>query len=89
MSENRDSEIAASGGTDPRDMDPDEFFTRLGLSDMDNNERLEFVRNLNAWSRHYLPGPNKWWLMAMLQANIWRKRIEEHVDHLITQALGQ
>lgn len=93
MSEKPDSEFAASGGTtplvDPRDMTPDELFATLGLSDMDDSERLEFVRYMNAWSRHYLPGPNKWWMQALLQANIWKRSITNHIDSLITQALGQ
>ncbi|MDO3312383.1 Uncharacterised protein [Mycobacteroides abscessus subsp. abscessus] len=92
MSEKSDSEIAASGGTtplDPRDMDPDQLFALLGLSDMDNLERLEFVRYMNAWSRQYLPGPNTWWIQALLQANLWKRTITNHIDSLITQALGQ
>ncbi|WJR32436.1 hypothetical protein P3F83_18165 [Mycobacteroides immunogenum] len=75
--------------SDPSEMDTDELFALLGLSDMDDRERLEFVRYMNAWSRHHLPGPNKWWIQALLQANLWRQRITEHVDSLITQALGQ
>lgn len=92
MSEKSEFEIAACGGTtslDPRDMDPDQLFALLGLSDMDNPERLEFVRYMNAWSRHHLPGPNTWWIKAHLHANLWRRRITKHVDQLITQALGQ
>ncbi|AMT72114.1 hypothetical protein [Mycobacteroides immunogenum] len=87
-----DSEFAACGGTtplDPRDMDPDQLFALLGLSDMDNPERLEFVRYMNAWSRHYLPGTNRWWMQALLHANLWKRSITNHVDSLITQALSQ
>lgn len=86
------SEFAASGGTtprDPRDMDPDEFFALLGLSDMDNHERLEFVRYMNAWSRHHLVGPNRWWQHATIYAALWKRTIADHIDQLITDALGQ
>lgn len=92
MSEKPDSEIAACGGTtplDPRDMDPDGLFATLGLSDMDDRERLEFVHYMNAWSRHHLPGPNHWWRHALIYANLWKRTITAHVDQLITQALGQ
>ncbi|BAX98871.1 hypothetical protein MSTE_03571 [Mycobacteroides stephanolepidis] len=92
MSDKPDPEIAACGGTtplDPSDMTPDELFATLGLSDMDHRERLEFMQSLNAWSRHYIPGPNRWWIHALLQANLWKRTITNHIDWLITDALGQ
>ncbi|SID19865.1 hypothetical protein [Mycobacteroides abscessus] len=92
MSEKPDSEIAACGGTtplDPSDMTPDELFATLGLSDMDDRERLEFVHYMNAWSRHHLPGPNHWLRHALIYANLWKCTIANHIDRLITEALGQ
>lgn len=70
-------------------MHPDELFHLLGLDDMDNNERLEFIGYMAAWSRLVIPGPNRWWLKAILTANIWRRAHETHVDYLIDEALGQ
>lgn len=88
-----ESQFAACGGNqplpDPRDMDPDELFALLGLSDMDDRERLEFIQSLNAWSATTYPAPDRWWIYALLQANLWKRTIANHVDQLITQALGK
>lgn len=74
---------------DINDMSPDELFATLGLEDMDDCERLEFIRYVRAWARAAIPGPNRLWLHMLVQAELWRRHMAERVDHLITQAIGQ
>lgn len=69
-------------------MTPDELFEVLNLTDMDDRERCEFLDGMSAWSRQVIPGPNAWWLQAILTANIWRRAHQLHVDQLIADALG-
>lgn len=57
-----------------------EFFDTLHASDMPPADRLEFLAFMRAWSRTTWPGPNTWWMRAVLYVAQWRasqKRIAE------------
>ena len=73
---------------DLQTMTPDELFHLLGLDDMNDGERLGFLAHMNAWSKTVIPGPNHWWIHAVITAHGWRLVHQQHVDNLIADALG-
>ncbi|QGJ93772.1 hypothetical protein SEA_HANNACONDA_131 [Mycobacterium phage Hannaconda] len=58
---------------DVKEMTPDELFAHLGVPDMPDEDRVDLLAHMHAWSRTVLPGPNQWWLKALLLAAAWRK----------------
>lgn len=61
---------------DPATMTEAELFATLKASDMTHADRVEFLSFMRAWSRSVLPGPNLWWIRAVLYVAQWRRRAE-------------
>ncbi len=61
---------------DPATMTEAELFATLKASDMPHADRVEFLSFMRAWSWSVLPGPNLWWIRAVLYVAQWRRRDE-------------
>lgn len=54
-------------------MTHNEILETLRVTDMDVEARVDFFAYMSAWSRAVLPGPNQWWIAAILYIAQWRK----------------
>lgn len=67
---------SASKSLDLATMTEAELFATLKASDMPHADRVEFLSFMRARSWSVLPGPNLWWVRAVLYMAQWRRRDE-------------